>query len=82
MAEITIRHYRGSDETALLKLWNLALTHDPINGPTGISSFRFMDDYDALGTVRGCQSGSRKAIALIVPGARVRWMAYLLVERR
>jgi ribosomal protein S18 acetylase RimI-like enzyme len=31
MTPVSLRPYQGSDETALLKLWNLVLTHDPIN---------------------------------------------------
>jgi len=31
MTEITLRAYRGSDETALIELWNVAMTHDRID---------------------------------------------------
>ena len=31
MTEITLRAYRGSDEAALIRLWNAAMTHDRIN---------------------------------------------------
>lgn len=74
MAEITIRHSLDASD-----VWDDYLkvleSHELMRG--GISSFRYMDYYDALGTVRGCQSGFRKAIALMAPGARVRRMAYL-----
>jgi len=30
MADVRVRSYRGSDEGALLRLWNASLTHDPI----------------------------------------------------
>ena len=33
MTEVTLRAYRGSDEAALIDLWNLAMTHDRINEP-------------------------------------------------
>lgn len=39
----------------------------------GISSFRYRDYYDALGTMRGCLSNAKKAIGLMIPkGAGVR----------
>lgn len=39
----------------------------------GISSFRYMDYYQALGTMRGCLSNCQKAVALMLPrGAGVR----------
>jgi len=31
MTATIIRHYRGADETALVELWNAAMTHDRIN---------------------------------------------------
>lgn len=31
---ITIRTYRGADEAALVDLWNVAMTHDPIDAAT------------------------------------------------
>lgn len=34
MPAVTIRPYRGSDEAALLRLWNQTLTWDPIDAPT------------------------------------------------
>lgn len=44
----------------------------------GVSSFRYLDYYDALGTVRGCLSGFRKAVALMTPsGSWVQRIAYL-----
>lgn len=49
--------------------------HELMRG--GISSFRYRDYYDALGTVRGCLGGFRKAVALMSPGSWVRRMAYL-----
>lgn len=33
----------------------------------GVSSFRYLDYYDALGTTRGCLGGFRKAVALMAP---------------
>lgn len=49
--------------------------HELMRG--GISSFRYRDYYDALGTVRGCLGGFRKAVALMAPGHWVRRTAYL-----
>jgi hypothetical protein len=43
----------------------------------GISPFRYYDYYDALGTVRGCLAGFRKAVALMSPGSWVRRVEYL-----
>jgi mycothiol synthase len=34
MSDVVIRPYRGSDEADLLRVWNAALTHDPINEAT------------------------------------------------
>lgn len=50
-------------------------SHELMRG--GISTFRYYDYYDALGTVRGCLGGFRKAVALMAPGAWVRRLAYL-----
>jgi len=51
-------------------------SHEFIRG--GISSFRYLDYYDALGTTRGCLGGFGKAVALMMqPGAWVRRAAYL-----
>ena len=33
----------------------------------GVSTFRYLEYYDALGTTRGCLGGFRKAVALMVP---------------
>lgn len=44
----------------------------------GVSSFRYYDYYDALGTTRGCLGGFTKAVALMmVPGAWTRRVDYL-----
>lgn len=44
----------------------------------GVSTFRYLDYYDALGTTRGCLGGFRKAVALMAPpGSWVQRMAYL-----
>ncbi len=46
-------------------------SHELMRG--GISSFRYYDYYDALGTLRGCLGGFHKAVALMMqPGAWVR----------
>lgn len=45
-------------------------SHELMRG--GISSFRYLEYYDALGTVRGCLGGFRKAAALMAPGIWVR----------
>lgn len=45
-------------------------SHELMRG--GISSFRYLDYYDALGTVRGCLGGFRKAAAIMAPGSWVR----------
>jgi LmbE family N-acetylglucosaminyl deacetylase len=59
-----------SDYLAVLR------SHEFIRG--GISSFRYLEYYDALGTVRGCLGGSAKAAALMMqPGAWVRRLPYL-----
>jgi len=51
-------------------------SHEFIRG--GISSFRYLDFYDALGTTRGCLSGFQKAVALMMqPGAWVRKLQHL-----
>lgn len=50
-------------------------SHELMRG--GISSFRYRDYYDALGTVRGCLGGFRKAAALMSPGSWVRRLEYL-----
>jgi LmbE family N-acetylglucosaminyl deacetylase len=51
-------------------------SHEFIRG--GISSFRYLDYYDALGTTRGCLSGFQKAVALMMqPGAWVRKLQHL-----
>lgn len=50
--------------------------HEFIRG--GLSSFRYLDYYDALGTVRGCLGGAAKAVALMMqPGAWVRRLSHL-----
>lgn len=44
----------------------------------GVSSFRYLDYYDALGTVRGCLGGFAKAAAVMLPpGGWVRRLDYL-----
>lgn len=50
-------------------------SHELMRG--GISSFRYLDYYDALGTVRGCLGGFRKAVALMAPGIWVQRTGYL-----
>lgn len=51
-------------------------SHELMRG--GISAFRYLEYYDALGTVRGCLAGFRKAVALMVPtGSWVRRLEYL-----
>jgi len=51
-------------------------SHEFIRG--GVSSFRYLEYYDALGTVRGCLSGFAKAAALMLqPGAWVRRLRHL-----
>lgn len=50
-------------------------THELMGG--SISSFRYFDYYDALGTVRGCLAGFPKAVALMAPGSWVRRSDYL-----
>jgi N-acetylglucosamine malate deacetylase 1 len=43
-----------------------------------VSSFRYLEYYDALGTVRGCLGGSHKAVALMAPtGSWVQRLRYL-----
>ena len=44
----------------------------------GVSTFRYFDYYDALGTTRGCLGGFTKAVALmLMPGAWTRRVDYL-----
>ena len=51
-------------------------SHEFIRG--GVSSVRYLDFYDALGTTRGCLSGFQKAVALMMqPGAWVRKLQHL-----
>lgn len=55
---------------------NVLRSHELMRG--GISSFRYLDYYDALGTLRGCLGGFTKAVALMMqPGAWVRKLDYL-----
>lgn len=55
---------------------NVLRSHELMRG--GISAFRYLDYYDALGTTRGCLGGFRKAAALMVtPGAWVQRLEYL-----
>jgi len=57
----------------------LAMLHAHALTRGGISSFRYFDYYDALGTTRGCLGGFTKAVALMMtPGAWVRRVDYLL----
>ncbi len=51
-------------------------SHELMRG--GVSGFRYLDYYDALGTMRGCLGGFRKAVALMVPtGSWVQRVGYL-----
>ncbi len=51
-------------------------SHELMRG--GISSFRYFDYYNALGTMRGCLGGFPKAVALMMQsGAWVRKLEYL-----
>jgi LmbE family N-acetylglucosaminyl deacetylase len=51
-------------------------THALMRG--GVSSFRYYDYYDALGTTRGCLGGFTKAVALMMtPGAWTQRLDYL-----
>jgi LmbE family N-acetylglucosaminyl deacetylase len=51
-------------------------THELMRG--GVSSFRYLEYYDALGTTRGCLGGFAKAVALMLPpGSWVRKLGYL-----
>ena len=51
-------------------------SHELMRG--GISTFRYYDYYEALGTLRGCLGGFQKAVALMVsPGAWVRKLEHL-----
>lgn len=51
-------------------------SHELMRG--GVSSFRYLDYYDALGTMRGCLGGFRKAVALMVQtGSWVQRASYL-----
>ncbi len=55
---------------------NVLRAHELMRG--GISSFRYLEYYDALGTTRGCLGGFEKAVALMVaPGAWVQRTDYL-----
>ena len=61
-------------------VWNdylsMLRSHELMRG--GISSFRYLDYYDALGTLRGCLGGFPKAVALMMqPGAWVQRLQYL-----
>jgi N-acetylglucosamine malate deacetylase 1 len=50
-------------------------SHELMRG--GVSSFRYADYYDALGTLRGCLGGFHKAVSLMAPDAWVKRVAYL-----
>jgi LmbE family N-acetylglucosaminyl deacetylase len=58
------------DYLAMLK------THELMRG--GISTFRYYDYYNALGTTRGCLGGFQKAVALMLPegewGVKVKYL--------
>lgn len=44
----------------------------------GVSTFRYLDYYDALGTVRSCRGGFAKEVALMLPPSGwVRKLEYL-----
>lgn len=61
----------------LAMLRSHALTRAP-RDRGGVSTFRYFDYYDALGTTRGCLGGFTKAVALMMtPGAWTRRVAYL-----
>jgi LmbE family N-acetylglucosaminyl deacetylase len=63
----------GDDWDGYLELLR---SHELMRG--GVSGFRYFDYYDALGTMRGCLGGFRKAVALMVPtGSWVQRMGYL-----
>jgi LmbE family N-acetylglucosaminyl deacetylase len=51
-------------------------THELMRG--GVSTFRYYDYYNALGTTRGCLGGFQKAVALMAPdGSWTRQVKYL-----
>ena len=51
-------------------------SHELMRG--GISTFRYYDYYEALGTLRGCLGGFQKAVALMAPpGSWVRKLEHL-----
>jgi LmbE family N-acetylglucosaminyl deacetylase len=50
-------------------------SHELMRG--GISSFRYFDYYNALGTLRGCLAGFQKAVALMAPGSLAQRLNYL-----
>lgn len=51
-------------------------SHELMRG--GVSTFRYLEYYDALGTVRGCLGGFRRAVALMAPtGSWVQRLVYL-----
>ncbi len=55
---------------------NVLRSHEFIRG--GISTFRYLDYYTALGITRGCLAGKPRAVALMVPdGSWVRRVDYL-----
>jgi len=50
-------------------------SHELMGG--SISSFRYLDYYDALGTTRGCLGGFRKAVALMAAWAGAQRLPFL-----
>ena len=55
---------------------NVLRSHEFIRG--GISTFRYLDYYSALGITRGCLGGMQRAVALMVPdGAWTQRVNYL-----
>lgn len=55
---------------------NVLRSHEFIRG--GLSSFRYFDYYNALGTTRGCLGGFQKAVALMAPpGSWVKRQSFL-----
>lgn len=60
------------DVSDVFDLWVEAVTQYELFGGQ-VSSFRYMDYYKALATLRGCLAGTRYAVGLMAPrGARLR----------
>lgn len=68
----------SGEALAFLRATGWQTISEPFSMRDGVSSFRYLDYYDALGTLRGCLGGFRRAVALMAPtGSWVQRLGYL-----